>query len=121
MPYKTTDFPAGFQAFLSDASMDSLVGSFIEEHTVSATFYSGTVVNGTTVTLTCGEFAVLIPQLAQTYGNDAVLDVEGVLLSAGNFVTSQSEQQISAEASAMIRFHVHTADGEVVALELLAE
>jgi hypothetical protein len=61
MPYKTDAHTAGLQAWFSDQSIDSLIGSFIEVYGPAGWLNATSVVNGTELNTTAADVAIVFP------------------------------------------------------------
>lgn len=63
LPYKTDAHTAGLQAFISDWSINSVVGSFLEVYDVQGWVNATSEINGTALNLNAGSVALIFPQI----------------------------------------------------------
>jgi len=94
MPYKDTAEPAQFQAYISDLSVDSLLGSYLEVGKVEG-WVHGDDVPYTDKTITAGEIDVAFPGLSAKYGADSIIDVYFILTDAHSFTSSAANQDVT--------------------------
>ena len=89
MPYKDTSNPAQFQAYLSDLSTESLMGSWLEVGDIAGTV-EGDQLPLTNKTLTASDLDVAFPGFSAKYGADTIVDVKGNCTTLHDFTTSQA-------------------------------
>ena len=77
MPYKDTTESAEFQVFLSDVSVDSLLGSYLEVGAIEGWVYGDQLPEQYNQTLTASMVDVALPGFAAKYGADAIVDISG--------------------------------------------
>ena len=90
MPMEVTSDPAQFQAFLSDLSIDSGLGSFLETTDVDGWLYGDQIpiIHGANTTLTAFMLDVPFPGFSDKYGKDSIVDVFGNLTAANGWTSS---------------------------------
>lgn len=71
LPYHDDTQPAGFQAFISDLSIDSLMGSYLEVGKLAGWYNYTMVPTNATYVQNTGELDQLLPGMAAKYGDDA--------------------------------------------------
>lgn len=121
MPYKIASSPAGFQAFISDFTIDSFFNSVIEEAGAISFWFLATEVPPTASwQMTTGFLNKFLPGLSSTFGPDQPCDVLFSIESLNNFVSSEIDQNVSLQGDLNLQVWVHAIDGTYVkAVELL--
>ena len=94
MPYKDTQQPAQFQAYISDDSVNSLLGSFLEVSDIAGWIY-GDDVPGTNDTITAKELDVAFKGMSLKYGDDSIVDLYLNCSGLFNFTSNSTEQDVS--------------------------
>jgi hypothetical protein len=118
MPYKDSTIPSALQAFVSAASVNAAVSSFLQVHPVAGFFNATDVPSTAKFSLTTGFLEKAFKGISEYYGPDAPVDVEYSLTNVYNFAVSGSQQDLTLEADADLKFWVHTANGTDLALDL---
>lgn len=108
MPYKSADHSEKFQIWASSYSINSLFGTITEVFDMDFMVYAEDM-NG----LTAGMLAPLLPGMAQTYGADALVDLEIIVHRAYDFHSYAGNQEMTAIGDLDLKFWCHTADGKV--------
>ena len=103
IPYKDTSENAEFQAYISDLSADSLLGSFLEVSDIAGWVY-GDAVPGTDETLTASELDVAFPGFSAKYGTDAIVDVHLNCTQLHDFTSSSANQDVTVLGTANLQF-----------------
>lgn len=106
MPYKDTTQTAQFQVFLSDVSIDSLLGSFLEVGSIEDWIYGDQIQlpTGKNITLTASMVDVALPGMAAKYGDDAIIDVHLACTDIHQFTSSEADQDVTALGTANLQF-----------------
>ena len=108
MPYKNTTKTAQFQAYLSDYSVDSLMGSWLEVGEIAGWLYGDQLPvfkNGTlATTLTAFELDFVFPGMSARYGKDSIVDIHGAITELHDFTSSAADQDVSVQGTANLQF-----------------
>lgn len=110
MPYHDETYAAGFQAFVSSYSIDTLATSFLEVDEISGFFNSTEVPSISPLPLTTTTVDLLMPGIADYYGADLPVDVHFKILSFKNF-TVNSNPYMKIQGSMNMQFYVEMPDG----------
>ena len=105
IPYKVETEPAQFQAFLSDLSIDSLLGSYLEVGDVAGWVYGDQLpskLNSTT--LVASDLDIAFPGFSKKYGADAIVDIFGNCTDLHDFTSSAANQDVTVYGSANLQF-----------------
>lgn len=104
MPYKDTAESAQFQVFLSDVSIDSLLGSFLEVSEIQGWVYGDQLPEQYNKTLTASMVDVALPGFAAKYGADAIVDIHGSCTQLHSFTSSSADQDVTVYGTADLQF-----------------
>ena len=118
MPYKDPAIPSALQAFVSAASVNSALSSFLQVHPVDGFFNASMVPPTAGFNLTTGFLEKAFSGISEVYGPDAPVDVEYSLTNVYGFAVSESQPDLTLEADADLKFWVHTANGTELAADL---
>lgn len=105
IPYKVETEPAQFQAFLSDLSIDSLLGSYLEVGDVAGWVYGDQLpsrLNSTT--LVASDLDIAFPGFSKHYGADAIVDIFGNCTDLHDFSSSAANQDVTLYGTANLQF-----------------
>lgn len=120
MPYHDSTNPAGFQAYISDYTMDSLFSSLLEVRSLAVWFNATEVpawedIPLTTTTVDAG----LMPGIADYYGYDLPMDVDFNILTLHDFEVYENNEIMSVTGDVDMKFYVETAEGVQLAAEIV--
>ena len=111
MPYQDTAESAQFQAFLSDVSVDSLMGSWLELGTIEGWVYGDQLPEKVNSTLTAENLDFVFPGFSDKYGMDTIVDVFGNCTDLHSFTSSAADQDVTVRGTANLQFWPRLADG----------
>ena len=118
MPMKDESEAAQFQAFLSDVSVDSLMGSWLEVGSIAGWLYGDDVPYYNTTTITADNFSLIFPGLPEKYGYDSVIDIYAKVTDLHSFTSSAADQDVSVYGSVTLQFWPRFNDTTELAVEL---
>ena len=120
MAYKNTTESAAFQVYLSDVSIDSLMGSYLEVGSIAGTLEGDNLPAAAgNRTITAGLLDNALPGFAAKYGAEAIVDITGACTDLHSFSSSEADQQVTVLGTANLKFFPHLADGTTeLALEM---
>ena len=97
MPFKTTEQKAQFQAYLSTASVNSLMGSWLEVGDIAGMIKGdGEFVSSLNKTITAKELKILFgSSFTNKYGDDAIVDVHLNCTELKDFTSYKATQEVS--------------------------
>ena len=103
MPYEDAAQSAQFQVFLSDTSVNSLLGSWLEVGTLAGWIEGDELVGNATVT--CSELDIALPGFSETYGADTIVDIYFNTTDLSDFTSSAADQDVTAYGSVNLQFY----------------
>ena len=118
MLYKDTAQPAQLQAFVSDESMDSLLGSWLEEGQIAGWVRGDEL---PAVNLTCSLVDILLPGISSVYGADSIVDIYFDTKSLSGFTTSATDQDVTVNGDVVLQFWPRFNGTTELAVELDAQ
>ena len=120
MAYKDTAESAQFQVFLSDTSIDSLLGSYLEVGTIEGWLYGDQLPGSmNTTTVTAGLLDTALPGFAAKYGADTIVDIRGACTDLHGFASSAADQDVTVYGTANLQFWPRLSDGSTeIAVEM---
>ena len=104
MPFKDTSETAQFQVFLSDTSIDSLLGSYLEVGSIAGWVYGDQLPASFNTTLTASMIDIALPGFAAKYGDDAIVDIHAACTDLHGFTSSQADQDVKVYGTANLQF-----------------
>lgn len=104
MPYKDTAETAQFQAFLSDVSVDSLMGSWLEVGDIAGWEYGDQLPEKVNTTLTASMLDIAFPGFSAKYGADSIVDIFGNCTDLHSFASSAADQDVTVRGTANLQF-----------------
>ena len=107
MPSKVQSQPAQFQAFLSTASVNSLMGSFLEVSDLAGTIKGdGSFMQSVNHTITASELKLVFGSgFTDKYGDDSIVDVAINATELKDFASSQANQEVSVKGTVNFKFY----------------
>ena len=111
MPYKDSTETAGFQAYLSDLSVDSLMGSWLEVGDIAGWEYGDQLPEKFNTTITAGLLNTALPGMTAKYGADTIVDILGNCTALHSFASSAANQDVSVQGTVNLQFWPRLADG----------
>lgn len=118
MLYKDTAQPAEFQAFISDESVDSLMGSFLEVGSIAGWLYGDELPEKAGRNLTCADLEVAFPGISAKYGADSIVDVHFDVTDLHGFASSAADQDVTVRGTADLQFWPRFDGTTEIAVEL---
>ena len=104
MPYGDSTESAQFQVFLSDLSIDSLLGSFLEVGNIEGWIYGDQLPASVNTTLTASMVNVALPGMSAKYGADSIVDLKVACTDLHGFTSSEANQDVTAYGTANLQF-----------------
>ena len=104
MMYKDTTQSAEFQAFISDESVDSLLGSFLEVGNIDGWLYGDQLPEKAGRNLTCADLEIAFPGISAKYGADSIVDVHFDVTDLHGFSSSAANQEVTVRGTADLQF-----------------
>ena len=105
MPYDDTTEAAQFQAYVSDLSVNSLLGSWLEVGNIAGWVHGdqlpGPAANST---ITASEINLILPGFSDYYGKDTIVDIYLNTTDLSRFASSAANQDITLYGSVDIQF-----------------
>ena len=119
MPYKVTSQPAQFQAYLSTASVNSLMGSWLEVGDLEGTIKGdGQYMQMVNHTITAKDLKLVFGSgFTDKYGEDSIVDVAINATELKDFASSQANQEVSVKASVNFKFYPRFNDTTELAVD----
>lgn len=117
-PYKDTDYDAEFQVFISNKSIDSLMGSYLEVGDLAGWVHGDQLPEKVNTTLTASMLDVAFPGFSAKYGADAIVDVLGNCTALHNFTSSLKDQTVSVYGTANLQFWPRVNGASELAVEI---
>ena len=118
MPYKDETMPSALQVFLSSASVQSGLDSFLQVHPVSGFFNSTMIPETSKFQLTTGFLEKAFKGISDYYGADAPVDVHYTLNKIHDLTIAADSPDLSIYADADLKFYVETVNGTELAVDL---
>lgn len=118
MMYKDTAQPAQFQVFISDESIDSLMGSWLEVGQIAGWVYGDSLPAYVGATLTCSDLERAFPGISAKYGADSIVEIHFDVTALDDFTSSAADQDVSVYGSANLQFWPRFSGTTELAVEL---
>jgi hypothetical protein len=118
MPVYDTSRPEKFQAYVSAYSVDSFLSSWSEVGSIDFWFNATEVPANATANLTTTTLNILMPGIADAYGEGLPCDVKFHILNFGNIEITADNQEIFTNVDLTMQFYVETATGLEYAAEV---
>lgn len=104
MLYKDTTEAAQFQAFISEESIDSLMGSWLEVGQIEGWLQGDQLPEQAGMTLTCSDLDIAFSGLSDKYGADTIVDVHFQVTDLHGFTSSEADQDVTVRGTADLQF-----------------
>lgn len=119
MPSHLDTSAAGFQAFVSSWTVDTLMQSYLEVGDLKVWFNSTEVPAWEDIPLTTSTMdASILPGIADYYGWDLPVDTHFNILTLHDFDVIQDDEEVSVTGDVDMQFWVETATGVELAAEI---
>lgn len=96
--------PADFQVFLSDLSVDSLMGSWLETGDIQGWIEGDKIPMKNDTIITAKMLKVAFPGLAEKYGDDAIVDIHGNCTSLHDFTSAAETKSVTVYGTVNLQF-----------------
>lgn len=105
IPYHAAEEAAQFQVFLSDLSVDSLMGSWLEVGSIAGWVKGDDLPKPVASdTLTASSLEKFLPGISAKYGSDSIVDLHFDTTDLNSFTSSAANQEVTVIGSVNIQF-----------------